>query len=68
MRRLIDIARELKPGQRIRIGLWEQNIPRNERKSSGTLSDAQIIAYQNWTVLSAVCSEDSREVFCTILR
>ena len=66
MQTLIEVARKLKRGQRIRIAHYEKNLPRNARDYSPTLTDAQIFAYQDQWVVN-MFSPDRKTLFCTII-
>ena len=57
-----DVARKLRQGQRIRIAHYDPGIPKESRKYSATLTDAQILAYQQRLVFSVEPSENNKRV------
>lgn len=67
MQRLIEIAKSLRPGQRLHICGFNEIEPDGKRYYSPPLTEAQIYAYQDHIAVTVNVSEDGKRVFCIIV-
>lgn len=69
MRRLIDVAKSLEPGTRLRISDFDARDAKGKRFYTPPLTDAQIYAYQEWIVLRAWPSRRAdaiKQMLCSV--
>ncbi len=63
-----DVARKLKRGQRLRIAHYDPAIPKESRRYSRSLTDAQILAYQGrWIVSVEQSKTNKKELLVTVI-